>query len=259
MKHVSLQHSSPKSEAQAIYLGDLGAPSLRRRVPGCWGEYWGWVSTLWSREKVVTSPHCQPALPTGQGSSRACFKSWPSTGMLHELMTARQLEYGDCHLCYWYIFICILSLMLLLSLIHLNKSAAIIYSYLPRETFIFSELRCALYLAQQFCSELLPAQWQQSYMHSISHPNCSSLLQFLLLFSLYLMLFNFSALSFPSVSAVRVCWRGDGLNPRPCSLFPEPFREPSANLSDHLAALSQTTSLSQRLELIQDLGRYWRV
>lgn len=134
--------------------GALGAHSLRRRVPGGQGGYWGpggywsWAPTLWSREKAVTSPHCQPDLPTSQGSPRACFKSWPPAGMLQEPITTRQLEYGDCHLRYRYIFIYILSLMLLLSLIHLNKSTAIIYSYAPRETFVFSELRCVLYLAQ---------------------------------------------------------------------------------------------------------------
>lgn len=166
MTHVSSQHSSPGSEAQTIYLGALGAHSLRRRVPGCQRGYWSWASTLWSREKVVTSPRCQPALPTGQGSSGACFKSWPSAGMLQELITVRQLEYGDCRLQYWYVFIYILSLLLLRSLIHLNKSAAIIYSYPPRETCIFSELRCALYLAQHSSAP-------NSCLHSNSNPTCT--------------------------------------------------------------------------------------
>lgn len=178
--------------------------------------------------------------------------------MLQEPITTRQLEYGDCHLRYPYIFIYILSLMLLLSLIHPNKSTAIIYSYAPRETFVFSELRCVLYLAQHSLLQITACTEQPCYMRTISHPDCSSLLLFLLPFSLYLMLFKLSALSFPSASAVWVCWRGDGLNPWPCSLSPETFTESSANLSDHFSLQSCRRLLSpcQRLELIQDLGRH---
>ena len=145
--------------------------------------------------------------------------------------------------------------MLLLSLIHLNNSAAIVYCYVPRETFIFSELSCVLYPVQHSSALNDCLHSTASYMHSTSHPNCSSMLQFLLPFSLYLMLFKLSALSFPSASAVCVCWRTDGLNPWFHSLFPESFTE--TNLSDHfiLQSCHRLLSLSVRLELIQDLGR----
>lgn len=94
----------------------------------------------------------------------------------------------------------------------------------PEKPFFPPALRYVLYLAQHISLNYC--------LHSNSNAVCTPsptqtvalCYSFLLPFSLYLVLFKLSTLSF--ASAVCVCWRGDRPNPWSCSLFPESLQSP---------------------------------
>lgn len=129
----TLTAQNPRNEGQALMWGPKGPQEQRT-----WGsgESWSWALTLCSRDKPLTCPIVSQFFQ-GQESSRACFKSSPA-GMLQELI-ADSWSFWDSHFWHLEVFIYILSPMLLLSIINLINNAALIYSYPPKETFIFSE------------------------------------------------------------------------------------------------------------------------